>query len=56
MWFHSINHAKDVDLIYNYVERMLHGETDLDLPAELAGRHFQRYLVESLACEAAYET
>ena len=37
MWFHSINHAKDVDLIYNYVERMLQGETELDVPAELAG-------------------
>lgn len=56
MWFHSINHAKDVDLIYNYVERMLQGETDLDLPAELAGRHFQRYLVESFAEETAHET
>ena len=56
MWFHSINHAKDVDLIYNYVERMLQEETDLDLPAELAGRHFQRYLVESFAEETAHET
>jgi hypothetical protein len=51
MWFHSINHANDVDLIYNYVERMLQGETGLDLPAELAGRHFQRYLVESFVGE-----
>jgi hypothetical protein len=56
MWFHSVNHANDVDLIYNYVERMLQGETELDVPAELAGRHFQRYLVESFAGEAAYET
>ena len=56
MWFHSINHTKDVDLIYNYVERMLQGEPDLDLPAELAGRHFQRYLVESYAGEAACGT
>ena len=56
MWFHSINHANDVDLIYNYVERMLQGEPNFDLPAELAGRHFQRYLVESQAGECAYET
>ena len=48
MWFHSINQAKDVDSIYDYVERMLQGEVDLDLPAELAGRHFQRYLVIQL--------
>jgi cobaltochelatase CobN len=55
MWLHSINHATDVDLIYDYVERMLQGEPDLNLPAELAGRQFQRYLVDSLACEAASE-
>ncbi len=45
--------AKDVDLIYNYVERMLQGETELEVPAELAGRHFQRYLVESWRESAA---
>ena len=56
MWFHSINHAQDVDLIYDYVERMLQGETDLDVPGELAGRHFQRYLVDSIAPETACET
>jgi cobaltochelatase CobN len=56
MWFHSINQVKDVDLIYNYVERMLQGEAKLELPAELAGRHFQRYLVESCAGETACET
>jgi cobaltochelatase CobN len=44
MWFHSINHPSDVDLIYNYVERMLVDETDNEIPAELAARHFQRYL------------
>jgi cobaltochelatase CobN len=49
MWFHSINHASDVDSIYNYVERMLQGETDAGLPDELAGRLFQRYLDEPLA-------
>ena len=46
MWFHSINDPKDVDLIYSYVERMLQGETELEIPVELAGRHFQRYLNE----------
>ena len=55
MWFHSINDAADVDLIYNYVERMLQEETDPDVPAELAGRHFQRYLVDSLTRETACE-
>ena len=48
MWFHSINQVEDVGLIYNYVERMLQGETDTDVPAELAGRQFQRYLADSL--------
>ncbi len=55
LWFHSINHSNDVDLIYNYVESLLQAETDLDIPAELAGRHFQRYLVDSLAAETACE-
>ena len=44
IWFHSINHAADVDLIYNFVERMLVDETDDEIPAELAVRQFQRYL------------
>jgi hypothetical protein len=44
MWFHSINHAEDVDLIYNYVEDMLRAESMLDPPAALAGRLFDRYL------------
>ena len=44
MWFHSINDAADVDVIYNYVEEMLQSEADLDPPAALAGRQFQRYL------------
>jgi len=55
MWFHSINHAQDVDVIYDYVERALQGETDLDVPAELASRHFQRYLVDSVCAETACE-
>lgn len=53
MWFHSINHAGDVDLIYNWVERMLQGEPDLEVPPELAGRQFQRYLVDSFCAEQA---
>jgi len=56
MWFHSINHAQDVDLIYNYVERLLQGETDLDVPEELAARHFQRYSVDSFAADNACAT
>ena len=44
IWFHSINHAADVDLIYNFVERMLVDETDDEIPPELAVRQFQRYL------------
>lgn len=44
MWFHSINHASDVDLIYNYVEEVLTGEPDVPLPEALAARQFQRYL------------
>ena len=44
IWFHSINHAADVDLIYNFVERMLVDDTDDEIPVELAARQFQRYL------------
>ncbi|MBM3735998.1 MAG: nitrile hydratase accessory protein [Acidobacteria bacterium] len=44
MWFHSINRAEDVNLIYDWVERALQEESDLDVPAELASRQFQRYL------------
>jgi len=38
MWFHSINHAKDVEVIFNYVERMLQGEVDLGVPAAVIAR------------------
>jgi hypothetical protein len=51
MWFHSINPAGDVNLIYNYVEQMLLGETSLDPPDPLAARQFDRYLVDSPATE-----
>lgn len=44
MWFHSINHPEDVDLIYDYVERMLKGEGEMGIPAALESRSFQRYL------------
>lgn len=47
MWLHSINHAQDVDLIYDYVERMLREENTVDLPAKLASRRFERYTTES---------
>jgi len=56
MWFHSINHAQDVDLIYNHVERMLQAENHLDLPADLASRHFERYMTESVAGETVHPT
>ena len=51
VWLHSINSPGDVDLIYGYIERMLQHDGYLDPPAALAGRQFQRYLVE--ACEEA---
>jgi cobaltochelatase CobN len=44
MWFHSINHAEDVDLIYDYVEQMMKGEAEMEMPAALERRLFQRYL------------
>jgi cobaltochelatase CobN len=47
VWLHSINSPSDVTLIYDYVERMLLDESYLDPPAALAGRHFQRYLVDT---------
>lgn len=45
VWLHSINNPEDVGFIYGYVERMLLAESYLDPPAELAGRHFDRYLI-----------
>jgi cobaltochelatase CobN len=47
VWLHSINNAEDVSLIYSYVECMLRSECYLDPPAELAWRHFQRYVVDT---------
>ena len=43
MWFHSINQAGDVDLIYDYVERMLVAESVMEPPSELGSRLFERY-------------
>ena len=51
LWLHSINHGSDVELIYDYVERMLQAESYLDPPDALADRRFQRYLVDSAACD-----
>ena len=45
MWFHSINHVEDVNLIYSYVEEMLLAESALDPPEALAERLFERCLV-----------
>mgnify|MGYP002625517315 CR=1 FL=1 len=47
VWLHSINSPDDVDLIYDYVERMLLANAYLDPPEELIARHFPRYLVDS---------
>lgn len=44
LWFHSINHPADVDLIYGYVEQMLQDASATELPPELAARQFQRYV------------
>jgi nitrile hydratase accessory protein len=44
LWFHSINQPEDVNLIYDYVERMLVSETATELPDALKSRLFERYL------------
>jgi cobaltochelatase CobN len=44
MWFHSINHAGDVNLIYDYVEQMLLAGAVLEPPEALMARRFERYL------------
>lgn len=43
-WFHSINRPEDVNLIYDYVERMLMAQKILDAPEALRSRRFVRYL------------
>jgi cobaltochelatase CobN len=47
VWLHSIGSDQDVTDIYDYVEQMLVAERYLDPPPPLAGRHFQRYLVDT---------
>jgi hypothetical protein len=54
-WFHSINSPADVDLLYDYAERMLLAESYLDPPPELAGRLFERYSDETAAGECYFE-
>jgi cobaltochelatase CobN len=44
LWFHSINHAADVDLVYDYVETMLLENAFVEPPEALARRRFDRYL------------
>jgi cobaltochelatase CobN len=44
-WFHSVNQHEDVNLIYDYVERMLLAEMALDLPDALKSRLFDRYVM-----------
>jgi nitrile hydratase accessory protein len=44
LWFHSLNHAGDVDLMYNYVEEMLLADGYLEPPEPLAVRRFERYI------------
>lgn len=52
IWFHSIDDAEDVSRIYDYVENMLIEQCYLDPPETLAGRHFQRYSVDTTGpCE-----
>jgi len=48
IWWHSINTPEDVSSVYDYVERMLHAETYLDPPPELATRMFERYVEDGL--------
>jgi nitrile hydratase accessory protein len=55
LWFHSINSTEDVSTIYNYVEQMLMEQEYVDPPPSLAGRHFQRYLVDTAeVCEPCF--
>jgi cobaltochelatase CobN len=48
VWLHSISDVRDVDLIYNYIERMLEAGSYQDPPLGLASRHFQRYVVDAI--------
>lgn len=48
VWLHSIASGQDVTDIYDYVEQMMLAERYLCPPLSLAGRHFQRYLVDTV--------
>jgi nitrile hydratase accessory protein len=50
LWFHSINQPEDVNVIYDYVERMLLAETIMDVPEALKSRLFVRYLEKTKPC------
>ena len=47
LWLHSVNSARDVGSIYDYVERMLRAGEYLEPPADLAGRCFERYVSDA---------
>jgi cobaltochelatase CobN len=51
-WLHSIDSASDVTLIYDYAEAMLRAHRWLSPPDKLRGKHFQRYLADSIAQES----
>ena len=56
IWLHSVTSEQDVTDIYNYVEDMLKTKSYLEPPAALAGRHFQRYSIDTADdrhCEVA---
>ena len=48
VWLHSIQTEQDVTDIYDYIEQMLAADRYLDPPPHLAGRHFQRYVVDTV--------
>lgn len=53
LWFHSINQPEDVNVIYDYVERMLLAGTIMDVPEALKSRLFMRYLEQMEPCAVA---
>jgi len=55
VWLHSINDGRDVDLIYDYIEQMLTAGRYLDPPDDLASRHFQRWVVDTIDQSDAVE-
>ena len=55
MWFHSINHPGDVNLIYDYIERMLLAGGILHPLDGLLSRRFERYLASCTLDESTAE-